>query len=87
MPKFPKQVWDQLRSVTAGEIIRTLERDGFQAEQRAGSKILYRHVDGRKVFIHFHSTSDTFGEYILKNVILRGTSWTSEDLRRLKLIR
>ena len=87
MLTFSKQVWDQLRAISAGEIMRALERDGFQTEQRAGSKILYRHPDGRKMFIHFHSASDTFGERILKEVLFPGTSWEVKDLRRLKLIR
>ena len=76
-----------LRNVSARELARALERDGFRLYQRSrGPSRMYRHPDGRKTLIHYHRGSDTLPHGTLGNV-LNGTQWTEEDARRLRLIR
>lgn len=75
----------QLRAVTAQRFIRALEADGFQWTRSAGSHRVYRHPDGRRVIVAFHRPGATFPPKTF-SAMLRGTRWTDDDLRRLKLI-
>lgn len=76
----------QLRSLTTGELIRALEADGFVWTRSSGSHRIYRHPDGRRVVVAFHRPGATFPPKTLQ-AMLRGTSWTDEDLKRLGLLR
>lgn len=82
---WPSHVWDQLKSVTAGELIRALERDGWRYVRTSGSAHIYRHPSGRGIAIHYHPRK-TFGPKLLQR-LLRETGWMEADLRRLKLIK
>jgi predicted RNA binding protein YcfA (HicA-like mRNA interferase family) len=73
-----------LRSITAREIISALVRDGFLLDRQAGSHQLYRHPDGRRVTVTFHS-GQTFAPKTLKSMLEIQARWSSDDLRRLKL--
>lgn len=82
----PSSLVHLLRNITARELIRSLERDGFlYMRNTRGSSRIYRHQDGRQVLIHYHRSNDTFPRGTLAD-ILRRTQWTVEDARRLGLI-
>ena len=75
----------ELRSLTAERFIRALEADGFVWTRSRGSHRVYRHPDGRRVVVAFHRPGTTFPLKTL-SAMLRGTRWTDDDLRQLKLI-
>lgn len=86
---FPPDVWRQLKNLTAADLCRALERDGWQRDTRGGSQYIYRTVsaDGtvHRVSVHVHPQK-TFGAGLLKG-LLADAGWTEEDLQRLKLVK
>jgi predicted RNA binding protein YcfA (HicA-like mRNA interferase family) len=76
--------WAQLKSITATELLRALERDGWQLRKSKGSCRVYR-KGKRMVAIHYHPDK-TFGPKMLKS-LLQDIGWEDSDLRRLKLIK
>lgn len=76
--------WAQLKGITAAELLRALERDGWQLRKSKGSRRVYR-KGKRMVAIHYHPAK-TFGPKMLKS-LLEDISWEDSDLRRLKLIK
>ncbi len=76
---YPPHVWKQIRNVTASELIKALQRDGFKLDETHGAEQVYRHPDGRRVSIHFHPRK-TYGPRLLKS-LLRDIGWTPEDMR------
>jgi len=52
--------FSRLRSVTARRLIAAVEKDGFTLARQSGSHRHYKHLDGRRVTISFHHSSDTF---------------------------
>ena len=82
---LPADLIQRLRNASVGELVRALERDGFTYRRTRGSGRLYRHPDGRRAVIHYHSSGDTLPLGTLRSV-LRGTRWNEEDVRRLVLI-
>jgi len=83
--KFPPNVWNQLKNITADELERALERDGWELDEGRGSIQVYRHADGRRVSVHYHPVK-TFGPNLLK-ALFDDIGWTETDLKRLKLIK
>ena len=79
--------WSVLRSLTARELISALMRDGFSLRSQTGSHQRYRHPDGRRVTVSFHSPGETFPPKTLRRMIEDQARWTVEDLRSLNLIR
>ncbi|MFC2077434.1 type II toxin-antitoxin system HicA family toxin [Candidatus Bipolaricaulota bacterium] len=85
---FSKAIHDQIKNLTKQQFIKALERDGFELDQsgRASAILVYRHEDGRRVTVHWH-TRQGFGRDRLKKM-LKAVGWTSEeDLRRVRLVR
>ena len=84
---FSSGIWNQLKSLTAGELCSALSRDGWAADTKGGSQHIYRKkfADGtvRRVSIHVHSHK-TYGAAMLKG-LLADIGWTDADLLRLKL--
>jgi predicted RNA binding protein YcfA (HicA-like mRNA interferase family) len=74
------------RGITAREFVRALQRDGFQLARIRGSHRIYRHDDGRRVIVAYHSLSDTFAIGTLKGMIA-DIGWSDDDLVRLGLAR
>ena len=75
-----------LRNTPVRELVRALERDGFviiRSRRTGGS--FYRHPDGRRTVIHYHSGADTLTRKTLADVI-GAVLWSEEDLRRLGLL-
>ncbi|MBC8456472.1 MAG: type II toxin-antitoxin system HicA family toxin [Deltaproteobacteria bacterium] len=64
--------------------MRALEQDGFKYKRRKGSQRVYRHLDGRRIVIHYHHAKDTLPPGTLKS-FLDGTKWSENDLIRLGL--
>jgi predicted RNA binding protein YcfA (HicA-like mRNA interferase family) len=46
----------KLKNTPVRELIRALEQDGFYYRRRKGGQRIYRHPDGRRVVIHYHTT-------------------------------
>jgi len=91
MPKWPKQVWGQLKALTPKEICDALERDGWirDIEEKGRSPIrhyVHSAYPDREVTIHFHPNKGGYQPGLLKH-ILDKTGWDVNDLRRLGLIR
>lgn len=83
---FPDHIWRQLRNKPVGKLISALLKDGFVLDEKVKTERIYRHPDGRKVNIHYHIGSRTYGRKQLK-ALLEDIGWTGNDLRRLKLIK
>ena len=45
---------EELRNTPVRKLIRALEQDGFVYRRAKGSQRVYRHLDGRRVVIHYH---------------------------------
>jgi predicted RNA binding protein YcfA (HicA-like mRNA interferase family) len=74
------------RGITAREFVKALQQDGFGLARIRGSHRIYRHTDGRRVVVAYHSLSDTFPIGTLKGMIA-DIGWSDEDLKRLDLAR
>lgn len=77
-------VWDQLKSLTAKDLIRALGRDGWETEDRRGATRAFK-KDSHRVVVHYHPKK-TYRPKLLKD-LLGKTGWTEDDLRRLKLVK
>lgn len=78
--------YSRLRSVTARNLIAALEADGFILDRQKGSHRLYKHIDGRRVTVSFHRSSETFTVKTLKSMIESQARWCEDDLHRVKLL-
>lgn len=83
--KLPRDVWLQLRNITADQLIRALQRDGWIRDETRGAEQVFRHEDGRRVAIHYHP-GKTYGPKLLR-ALLQDIGWSVEDMRRLKLVK
>jgi predicted RNA binding protein YcfA (HicA-like mRNA interferase family) len=79
--KYPPAI----KNITARRLLRALERDGFTCTTRRKGTLLYRHSDGRRVEVHFHSSGQTFPMGTLR-AMLEDAGWAVEDLKRLGLV-
>jgi len=68
----------KLPRVTAGEIIRVLERPGFSLSRSSGSHRIYKNNSGRRVTVPFHS-GKVLHPKVLKS-ILDDVGVTVDDL-------
>ena len=82
---WPSNVWNQLKSITADELMSALDRDGWTCDTSGGSMHIYLSGDGRRVSIHYHPQR-TYGPKMLQK-LLDDIGWDEAALRRLKLIR
>jgi len=83
---FSKNVWEQLKNITADELITALVKNGFVLDEPVRTERIYRHPDRRKVSIHYHTGNKCYGRKLLKS-LLEDIGWTEADMRRLKLIK
>jgi len=63
------------------EIVRVLERAGFQVTRTRGSHTFLRHPDGRTTVVPIHA-GETIGPGLLR-AILRDVEMSIEDFRKL----
>jgi len=85
---FPKHVWDQIKAITADELISALERDGYTkdpASRDATISCIKASTPRRRVVIHYHPRK-TYSPGLLK-ALLADVGWSEEDLRRLTLVK
>ena len=66
-----------LPMLTAREVIRALERAGFQVQRQTGSHARLRHTDGRVVTVPIHASQD-IGRGLLRK-ILRDADLSREE--------
>lgn len=72
------------RGITARQLIKALQADGFVLKRARGNHPIYRHADGRRVVVAYHHLSDSFPIGTLKAMIA-DIGWTDQDLQRLGL--
>jgi predicted RNA binding protein YcfA (HicA-like mRNA interferase family) len=48
------------RGATARQFVRAVHADGFRLMRTRGSHRIYRHPDGRRMVVAYHSLRDTF---------------------------
>jgi predicted RNA binding protein YcfA (HicA-like mRNA interferase family) len=85
---FSKNVWNQLKNITADELISALKRDGYTkdpASKDATISYIRKGSETKRVVIHYHP-GKTYGPGLLKGLIT-DIGWKEADLRRLKLIK
>jgi len=83
---FPDHIWKQLKNITTRKLVSALGKDGFILDKVIRTERIYRHPDGRKVTIHYHTGNETYGKGLLKSLLV-DIGWLESDLRRLKLIK
>ena len=79
------EIWQQVRNLTATQLINALEKDSWKKSYRAGSSQAFVKDQHHPVVIHFHP-GKTYGPKQLK-AILKYTGWTESDYIRLRLIK
>ena len=84
---FSGNVWNQLKNLTADDLIGALERDGWQHDTGRGAILVYikSGSPNKRITVHYHPRK-TYGPKLLKN-LLADIGWNDADLRRLKLIK
>jgi predicted RNA binding protein YcfA (HicA-like mRNA interferase family) len=88
---FPPNVWNQLKNLTADDIISALKRDGWTNDPASkGAIIGYLKKDSagtviNRITIHYHPKK-TYGPKLLQG-LLADIGWTIDDFRRLKIIK
>ena len=68
----------RLPSMTAAELVRILERRGFERVRQSGSHLILRHSDGRRVTVPMHKSKD-LGRGLLAR-IMKDADLTAEDI-------
>jgi predicted RNA binding protein YcfA (HicA-like mRNA interferase family) len=85
---FPPNIWNQLKNLTADDIISALLRDGWEKDPSSKGAIMGYIKKGppnSRVTIHYHPKK-TYGAKLLTG-LLDDIGWTEADMRRLKLIK
>lgn len=84
---FSANVWNQLKNLTAGKLVKALKKDDWVQEEKSGATLGFLKSDNprRRIVIHYHPKK-TYGAQLLKH-LLDDIGWTENDLRRLKLIK
>lgn len=81
---YPKQLWAQLKNLTADELVRALDRAGWVCDMKGGSMRIYLSKDGRRVSVHYHP-GKTYGAKMLQG-LLGDIGWSESEMRSYKLI-
>lgn len=68
-----------LPTFNAREVIRALEKNGFDRVRQSGSHAIYRHPDGRRTTVPIHGKRD-LGRGLVRQ-ILNDTGLTVAELR------
>jgi len=71
----------RLPRVTAAQIVRVLERQGFWLSRQSGSHRIYKNEAGKRVTVPYHS-GKTLHPKVLKS-ILRDADLTVEQFQQL----
>lgn len=68
----------RLPSMNAAELVRILERSGFERVRQSGSHLILRHSDGRRVTVPMHKSRD-LGRGLLAR-IMKDADLTAKDI-------
>jgi predicted RNA binding protein YcfA (HicA-like mRNA interferase family) len=85
---FPPNVWNQLKNLTADELISALERDNWKRDSSSKGAIqayIKTGTHNQRITIRYHPKK-TYGPKLLKD-LLADIGWTETDLKRLRLIK
>lgn len=72
---------NRLPALTGTEVIRALQKAGFELARQRGSHCILRHSDGRQTTVPVHS-GETLGRGLLRK-ILRDVEMTPEEFAEL----
>jgi len=77
---YPSHIWDQLKNLTADDIVKALEKNGWVRDESSGAVFVYLNPSTRKrVTIHYHPRK-TYGPKLLKS-LLDTIGWSVDDLK------
>jgi predicted RNA binding protein YcfA (HicA-like mRNA interferase family) len=65
---------------TANEVLRRLQRAGFEVRRQSGSHVVLRHADGRQTYVSMHTGDVPSGTF---RAILKQAGLTEEMFRGL----
>jgi len=86
---FPKHVWNQIKAITADELISALKRDGYVQDPASRDAtiafIKVTDVSRKRIVIHYHPRK-TYRPKLL-TALLSDIGWSEADMRRVKLIK
>jgi len=92
---FPQNVWSQIKNLTKDTVIDALKRDGWTQDPASkDATITYikrlekPDASGsthKRIVIHYHA-GQVCGAKLIK-AIIEDAGWTTEDLKRLKLVK
>lgn len=68
----------RLRRISGKELVRALERVGFEQVRKRGSHVILKHSDGRQTVVPVHS-GEALGPGLIR-AILRDVKMSSADL-------
>jgi len=74
-------VSQRLPTVTAGEIIRVLEKAGFALARQSGSHKIYKSSTGKRVTVPYHRGKSLHPKVLVS--ILKDADLSREDLKNL----
>ncbi len=72
---------ERLPRVTASQVIRVLERRGFELARQSGSHRIYRNAVGKRVTVPFHAARILHPKVL--SSILSDADITAEEFRQL----
>lgn len=72
----------KLPALNAKHIIRILGKKGFIQTRQSGSHIVFKHADGRRTTVPYHSSRD-LGTGLLRQ-IMKDAGITEEDVMNFK---
>lgn len=81
---YSKQVWDQLKNLTADQIVKALRKKGWTKEEGSGAIHVYVGPNRKRVGVHYHPQK-TYGPKLLK-ALLDDIGWSLSEMKELKLI-
>ena len=73
---------DKLPRLTGKELGKIVEKIGFVYSHTTGSHMVYKHADGRRTTIPYHSGED-IGPGLLNKIIKKDLGITREEFFRL----
>lgn len=83
--RYSRDIWQQLKNLTADDLISALQKDGWTADVSSGAYHPFIHpVTKSRVVIHYHPQK-TYGPKLLKG-LLDDIGWDEDDLRRVGLV-
>ena len=72
---------EKLPRVTAKDIIRVIEKQGFYLSRQSGSHMIYKNINDKRVTIPFHRSVILHPKII--KTILKDIEMTTDQLRQL----